>query len=199
MPISILIFLIIFSTTLVAGEDHHHHEEFTDHEAHVHGHAEAYISNEDDIVNVKLVLPSIDVFGFEHNPKNEEQINKVHSQLKVLDNSHNLFVIDSSCEQLGANIESGVISDHDEEHAHENEHHHHDDHGHDDYHEEDETHSNVSAAYELNCSAIKFEKIHFKIFDTFPSVERLVVQYVSESTQTSTTLSPKDSIFYLQQ
>ena len=139
------------------------------------------------------------------------------SQLKVLDNSHNLFVIDSSCEQLSANIESGVISDHDEEYAHENEHHHDDDHGHDEghnhendhhndhghghdsYHEEDETHSNVSAAYELNCSAIKFEKIHFKIFDTFPSVERLVVQYVSESTQTSATLSPKDSIFYLQQ
>lgn len=188
MRFATLSFLFVYSTIVLAGDNEHshheEHEEFKEHEAHLHGHGEAYISIEDQVAKVTFILPSIDVFGFEHDPLNEQQHNTVDTQLKLLENSQNIILMGSSCKQTHIEINSGVNS---EDHGHEEDH----------RYEGSETHSNVTVAYELQCETNHDENIIFSIFKTFPSIEKIVVKYVSDDIQTSAALTPDSPTFHI--
>ena len=166
MRFLILSLLIVFSSKLLAESD------FIDHSGHQHGHAEAYISFIDQVAKVKLVLPSIDIFGFEHNPNDEQQLNKVRIQIKLLENSQNLFSINSSCKQIHAEVVSGITVENvlDNSNEHDDEHH----------HEEIESHSNVTTTYELTCESDRVTQISFNLFKVYPSIEKLELQFVSK-------------------
>ena len=50
-------------------------------DAHVHGEAELTIAFEGQRIEMQLVSPAANIFGFEHAPKNDEQNEQVHLSL----------------------------------------------------------------------------------------------------------------------
>jgi|TARA_B110000240_G_C13380424_1_gene402229 hypothetical protein len=163
-------------------------EEFTDHDVHQHGHAETYISFIDQVAKVKLVLPSVDIFGFEHKPNDEQQLNQVRLQIPILENSQNLFSINLPCNQIHAKIESSILDEiaSDNTHEHDDEHH----------HEEIESHSNVIVNYEFKCESNHDAQINFNLFKSYPTIEKLELKFVSNESQSTTVLTPENSRYY---
>jgi len=166
-------------------DDHEDEDMFEEHSSHVHGHANAQISYARNVLNIKKTLSSIDVFGFEYAPKNDEQKNIISENVKLMEKAENLFSFkNNACELESAHVESELIEsdsgsdDHEDHHEHEHEDEHHHD-AHDDEAEE-ESHSDVVANYIFKCDNKKLESIEYLIFDYFPSLEEIEVEYISE-------------------
>jgi len=204
--ISLLLISLLLTSHLLAEDTHEHHDHdeedhtFEEHTSHVHGHATAQISLDHGVLNINKSLSSIDVFGFEHAPKNDEQKNKISQAIKVMQKIENIFVFNNNaCELESVNIESefketdnGAHNDHDaheDHHDHENE----NEHGHEDEVEED-SHSDVVANYMFKCDHEGLESIEYVIFDHFPSLEEIEVQFISEDKQSLFHATPKDRI-----
>ena len=184
MRILILSLLLLISTKSIAES-----EEFTDHDTHQHGHAEVYISFIEQNAQIRLVLPSIDVFGYEHKPNNAQQLSEAQRQLDILDKLENIISIDDSCTQIHSEVESSMLADdsHNDSHEHDDEHH----------HDKAENHSNVIATYKLDCKSNTGIQMDFNIFKVYPSLEKLELQFVSNETQTATVMTPENSIYNL--
>ena len=186
------VILLIASIGISASEDEHAHDDknFEDHASHEHGHATAQISFSNNTLNLELLLPSIDIFGFEHTPQNDEQHEKVVQSKSILKDAQNILIINpnESCQLKSAEIESVVIDSISEEndHGHKEDH---DDEHHEDEHHEDE-HSDVSAHYVYQCSDTTPESIDFILFDHFHTLEEIEVQFVSDETQVLSTVTP---------
>ena len=198
--ISIFFLATSFTNPLLAdSDDHHGHEDehmhddadedlFEEHSSHVHGHANAQISYVQDVLKITKKLSSIDVFGFEHAPKNEEQHNKMTQSIKTMESADHLFVFkNNACALESAHIENDLAesdTDSPQDHAsHEDEHHHdHDEETHDKDTEE-ESHTDVIANYTFNCDSKKLETIEYLIFDHFPSLEEIEIEYISDDHQ----------------
>ena len=102
-------------------------------DAHVHGEAELTIAFEGQRIEMQLVSPAANIFGFEHAPKNDEQNEQVHRAETILESADTLFQFSGSdCKNTSQALEipfsheeaSHEEHDHDEEHAKE-------EHGHD--------------------------------------------------------------------
>ncbi len=203
MRILILSFIIILLVPLGvnAGDDHSHEhddEDFIEHGSHVHGYVEANISNFEETIKLEFIFPAKDIFGFEHEPRNEEQRAVVSKQLEIARNAERIFSFDPECKLIDTRVESKLEAHHD--HEHEDDHHSHDDHGHEDEHHdhadhEEEVHSDVFVNYVMQCGADKDMKITFNLFETFPTVEELKVRYVSEKGQDTAKLTPDQNLF----
>ena len=185
---SIFVILLIASIEISASEDEHAHTDdanFEDHASHEHGHATAQITFSNDTLNLKLLLPSIDIFGFEHTPQNDEQREKVLQSKSILKDAQNVLIVKpkESCLIVSTEIESVVIDSISEK----NDHGHKEDH--EDEHHEDE-HSDVSAHYVYKCSDATPESIDFMLFDHFPTLEDIEIQFVSDEAQVLSTVTP---------
>ncbi len=181
------IFTLITSSILADSHEHHHHDDeehlFEEHTSHVHGHAAAQISYVKSVLNINKTLSSIDVFGFEHSPKNAIQKNKIIKSIEILENAENLFRFkNNACKLESVHIENGIFEyDTYSQHNHAN---HGDGDGDgDEQNNNEESHTNVVANYIFNCNNKKFETIEYLIFDIFPSLEVIEVQYISDHHQ----------------
>ena len=178
----IIFFLTLYLATIVnAEEDHHHHDEdheFEEHASHVHGHATANATYESDVLNIELSFSSVDIFGFEHAPKNEKQHKKIAQSIAILEKANNLFQFkkNNACVIDTVDISSEIVE------SDANAHHEHEEHGHDDENNE-ETHSDVTANYSFKCSENALESIEFIMFDHFPTLEKIEVQFISDKHQ----------------
>ena len=191
---SISVILLIASIDISASENEHAHtddEHFENHASHEHGHATAQITFINDTLNLELLLPSIDVFGFEHTPQNEEQHEKVIQSKSILKDAQNVLIIKpkESCLIKSTEIESVVIDSISEENDHGHDKHDHEEHNDDDEHHENE-HSDVNAHYVYQCSNTTPESIEFMLFDHFHTLEDIEVQFVSDETQVLSTVTP---------
>ena len=180
--IKFYIVLCLFSLPLIliAGEDHHEHDhddEFEQHAAHVHGHATANISYEDSKLNIDFTFPAIDIYGFEHEARNAEESQAVDNALSLFRDSSNIVTMKPKCEH-----ELHEHEDHSEHHDHED--------GHDE-HEEIE-HSDVEVDYLFKCETKSPIEINFVLFENFPSLEEINVQFISDNMQQLFTVSPKN-------
>ena len=185
---SIFVILLIASTEISVSEDEHAHTDdanFEDHASHEHGHATAQITFSNDTLNLELLLPFIDIFGFEHTPQNDEQHEKVIQSKSTLKNAQNVLIVKpkESCLIKSTEIESVVIDSISEK----NDHGHKEDH--EDEHHEDE-HSDVNAHYVYQCSNAKPESIDFMLFDHFHTLEEIEVQFISDEIQVLSTVTP---------
>ena len=192
---SIFVLLILASFKIYSAENDHNHiddENFEDHASHEHGHATAQISFSNDTLNLELLLPSIDVFGFEHTPQNDEQREKIIQSKLLLQDANKILNIkpNKSCHSESVEIESVLINSISEENSHDHEE------RHDDEHHEDE-HSDVNVHYIYRCSNAKPESIEFILFDYFPTVEEIEVQFVSDEAQTLSSATPDERIHSL--
>ena len=197
----VILVFVSYSTCLLAGSDEHHdhsHDRETDeaifeeHSSHVHSHANAQVSYENGILNINKSFSSIDIFGFEHAPKNEEQKNTVKQAVKKLEMTELLFRFNgNSCELESVKIESDLIKTDSESHK---EHHDHTDEHHHDEEVDEDSHTDVFANYIFNCDSKNFNSIEYLIFDYFPTLEELEVQYVGSDHQALFNATPSHRI-----
>jgi len=190
----ILFFIFSLSSTSILADSHkheHHDDEedlFEEHTSHVHGHASAQISYVQGILNINKTLSSIDIFGFEHAPKNEEQNKIITQAINTMENAENLFSFkNNACELESFRIDNEIIQpDVDtsqNHHDHEDEHHH-----------EEESHTDVVANYIFKCDNKIFESIEYLVFDHFPSLEEMEVEYIASDHQALFNATPSNRI-----
>ena len=162
-------------------------------DAHVHGEAELTIAFEGQRIEMQLVSPAANIFGFEHAPKNDEQNEQVHRAESILKSADTLFQFSGGdCKNTSQTLEipfsheeaSHEEHDHDEEHANE-------EHGHDDHeHKEDhETHNEVVANYVFECDSAGLTQIQASFLEQFPAIESLGAQWITETKQGAAELS----------
>ena len=156
----------------IAGEEHGHHDDhdhhdelgFEDHGAHTHGHAKASISYVDGVLKARLTLAAIDVFGFEHIPKNESEKETVISNLLYLEDIENVLTTNPACalQNTSVNSDNLPMKDNGAE-SHEL------------------AHSDVNTFYELHCSSDI--QLTFVLLEKYSSIEKIAVEFVSSSEQ----------------
>jgi hypothetical protein len=189
--------------------DPQHDDEHRQHGAHVHGVAGLNLALEGNEVHVELDSPAANIVGFEHAPSSEADHAALDQAVATLRGGDRLFQFNSEagCRMEKADVISALLDDGHHEHAddhghekkdhddhgHENkEKHAHDEHKHDDQghdghgHEKhaDETHSDIDAVYHFECdNPGKLTQLTVELFEAFPGMEELNVQYVIESKQ----------------
>ncbi|MDE1462377.1 zinc uptake protein ZrgA [Spartinivicinus poritis] len=194
----------LFNTTY-AKEGHQQHD------AHEHGHAQLNIAQEGSTVTMQFISPAMNIVGFEHHPKTEEQEAQVKQAIKQLENGSALFGFPkkAGCKLASAKVETELMEahgDHDDDH-HEKDHHeekkhhdkaekHHEEEHHDEH--EEESHSEFEVEYSFNCSQPKqFHQLQVRLFETFKGIEEIRTQYISDKGQQGFELTPKVSVFNL--
>lgn len=178
---SILIGLSNFSSFTYAEDEHH------DHDAHVHGYANLYVVIDEKNIFVEFESPAMNLLGFEHEPHNKEEheaVSKVNEQL--MDYKNVLLFPDSQCEQVEVEMELPYESEEHEEHHGHHEEEHHDHHAHKKEHDHDEhkdsEHSDYFISYSFECKQV-ISSIELAVFETYPAIEELEVNWVNESKQ----------------
>lgn len=162
------------------------------HHAHEHGVAKLDIAVEHNELHIRLNTPAANIIGFEHAPRTSEQKRRLKQAFSQLAKGNTLFYAtgNSTCDkQIQTSIESPFSSDHDS-HQHHDEHEHHKEH---DHHAEEEKHADIVASWKLACSDSKaIQGIKTRLFEYFPALKRLQVQYITEDKQGGTILSPSE-------
>ena len=191
--------------------DHDHDHEKRQHDAHVHGIAALNLALEGDEVHVELDSPAANIVGFEHAPSSKADHAALDRAVAKLKDGNQLFRFNSeaACRMEKAKVTSAMLEDdheaHKDEHAHdkkeahghdehEHEKHGHEEHGHKEHaHEEHEgeTHSDIDVTYHFECAKPgQLTQLTVELFEAFPGMEEINVQYVIESKQGAAELTP---------
>ncbi len=176
--------------------------------AHFHGTAALNVVLDGDQVRAELVMPAMDMVGFEYAPRTDDEKAAAKAALAKL--SRDALAIlglpkAANCTVDDTDVETVMLSGEEEhdEHGHHDEHdekhgeakhaeaeHGHDEHGHHDEHGDEETHSEVRASYRLTCAAPgAIDHLDVDYFAIFERAEKLNVQAVGPWGQTSGTLT----------
>lgn len=172
--------------------------------AHMHGLGTLNLAIEGKKIAMELVVPGMDIVGFENKATTDEQKSQVKTAIKILEKEPvKLFVfsVAAACSFSKAHAElSG--DDHEEQHDHDHDKHtkhdadkkadhdhheghdKHDDHDHEKHeaHEEGATHNEFRATYELECAAPKsLKKIDVLFFKRFTRSQELAVTIVDNN------------------
>jgi len=187
--------LIITSNSL--AENDHHRE----HGAHTHGLAQLNIALDGNTLALELESPAINIVGFEHKPRSSQEHDALKSAMALLRKPDALFVTDAAANCKAGHVEVHssfedtdyeAHQDHDEEHHAEEKHHDVDDHG------NSEEHSDIEAHYELSCvNTDKLKIINVRLFEKFPAMHNIALQFIGERGQTSVQLDHDAPIFKL--
>ena len=125
-------------------------------DAHEHGHGALNIAVEGKTVLMELEVPGADIVGFEHDPKNDAEREKIAAALAILEAPLDLFLLPSEAGCSAVEIEAERHGDHGE-------------------------HSEFHAEYRLVCDdPKKIDRIRFAYFETFPGAEELEIQLVTD-------------------
>ena len=122
-------------------------EHFRSHDAHVHGHVEVNIAQDNNELLIEVTAPGSDVVGFEHAPKTPEQIKALEHATAMLNQPESLFAFSNAqCElkfkSVSNTLEQEKHGDHDnhEGHDHHDDKHDHDAHEGHDHHDDKHDH-----------------------------------------------------------
>ncbi|RTE64520.1 DUF2796 domain-containing protein [Amphritea opalescens] len=136
------------------------------HGSHEHGAATMQLVIEDDVLQLQIETPAMNILGFEHAPHTAEQRSIVEQATALLNNPENVVSLPAAaqCKMTLASIESSLseqddehehdkADDHDEDHHdhdeadHDEEHHDHDEEGHDHDEEHHDDHDGEEHAH----------------------------------------------------
>jgi hypothetical protein len=170
--------------------------------AHEHGAASLNIAIDASEVLMELGSPAVNIIGFEHPPGTDEQHQLLDQAAALLREPEQLFLLspEAGCLATAADLESSLLAEHDE-HAEESEHHkahekyadtaHEDEHDHKDEHE---THSEFHALYTFSCAEpAELHAIELVLFQHFPGLEDVDVQFIGPSGQLGVELTPSQN------
>lgn len=169
-----------------------------EHAAHAHGIATINLVVENNKLELELDSPAVNLVGFEHAPQNESQRDAVKSARAVLSSPDDVLVLqDAGCSPISFSVEvEGPVGEAQakESDPHEDEHHddeHDEDKHHKDEHDEDEheSHSEFVASYAFDCeNGAELNSVGVKLFERFKGLEKINVNWVTDSAQGSTVL-----------
>jgi hypothetical protein len=186
---SLIASLTLAAPGVNAGErhdhDHGHDDDHRQYGAHVHGIAALNLALEGKEVHLELASPAANIVGFEHAPSSEADHAALDKAVALLKDGDALFRFnaEAGCRMEKADVTSALLDD---EHKH-------DDHGHEAY--EGETHSDIDAVYHFECGQpARLTELTVTLFEAFPGMEELNVQYVIENRQGAADLTPADHV-----
>lgn len=183
------------SPTALAGShgehDEHEHHDGHGHEhgsldSHEHGVAMLQIAREGNEIQLNFRSPSVNIVGFEHRARSEEQASSVVSAQQTLEQAQSLFGFEgTACQPAMVNVDVSALTPEDK---------HHDDHDHDHDHGDQGTHSEVTASYQFTCdSGAALDALRIRLIDAFQGIEHLEVQWVSGSAQGAMEITGPDA------
>ena len=200
LTVSLLAPLALVAPGVIAEEkhEHEHDHEKRQHDAHVHGIAALNLALEGEEVHVELDSPAANIVGFEHAPSSEADHAVLDKAVATLKDGDRLFRFNSAagCRMEKAEVTSALLDDeHSDEHekkdGHDHEKHENEDHAKEGHEHEGEAHSDIEAAYHFECDRPgKLTQLTVELFEAFPGMQELNVQYVVESKQGAAELTP---------
>lgn len=161
----------MMSIITYAESDHGHQK------AHIHGISEIKLAIGLQGIEIHFESPANNLVGFEHSAISAKEIQRVKQASKVLSNPASIFLFDGTrCEATFSSIDiSDLLNPHDK-------------HGHQD------THNEVSAHYHFQCPSIsELNHIEIQLFDQFPAISEIHLQWISETHQGMSTLTPDNT------
>lgn len=167
------------------------------HKAHVHGIANLNLAYENGALELQFELPAMSLLGFEHKPTTAGEVETIQSTKEILVSSSKVVSVEgANCEADHVDVDISGPAGHALTNLEKQE----SDHSHsDNQHTEYETsHSELLASYQFNCANDqKVTSIAIGLFDHFPSLEEINVNWVTETQQGQSVLRPKSSTIEL--
>jgi hypothetical protein len=177
--------LVAIAAPVVAHEehDHDHEHEHREHGAHVHGVAELNVAVDGDSLLLELNTPAMNIVGFEHPPRTDEQRAAIDAARAQLADGAALFVPNAAAECAQSSqlvtLDLGDPEDHD--HA-----------------KDAEVHSDAHGEWTFTCAKpTALEQLDVQLFEVFPGKEKLRVQLITPSGQRGDALTPEDHVLDL--
>ena len=174
----------------VLADDHQHSLE-----AHVHGIGTLNIALENQLLELQLESPAMNIIGFEYQPTTEADIQSVKAAQNTLSNAAELFAFSpaAQCRLTSVSIENALLKGsgaHDHDHDH--------DHDHESQHEADiaeHQHNDISAHYQYHCATpAQLNSIDLAgLFKLFTQTEKIQVQLIVGDHQQGAELSAKNT------
>jgi len=163
-----------------AGETHPHRPQTS----HVHGIAALNLVADGAVIHIELISPAANLVGFEHAPASEAEHAARKNALSTLENADRLFRFNktANCRTEQVEIVPGptpaLQSPGRESHRHDD-----DEHAH-------TGHSDITAIYRFICDAPgNLDTLHVGLFDAFPALDNLTVQYITDGRQGAASLN----------
>ena len=172
----------------VLADDHQHSLE-----AHVHGIGTLNIALENQLLELQLESPAMNIIGFEYQPTTTADIQSVKAAQNKLSNAAELFAFSpaAQCRLTSVSIENALLKgsgahDHDHDHDHESQ------------HEADiaeHQHNDISAHYQYHCATpAQLNSIDLAgLFKLFTQTEKIQVQLIVGDHQQGAELSAKNT------
>ena len=154
--------------------------EHRQHEAHEHGVAHLNVAVEGHNLVIEFFSPAANIVGFEHHPQTQAQKDQVEKARQKLEDGQTLFQLpaQAQCRLISSSVDTdidGNSADGSEaQHAHEG-------------------HSDFKAHYQFSCNTPeKPAYADVMLFRTFPGIERIAVQILTDTAQTAKELTADD-------
>lgn len=153
--------------------------ETTQFDAHIHGLAELMIVIEDQMVDIQLQSPAMNLVGFEHKAHTKNEVDAVRRTESILKSPYALFTFKGgqcSLTETSVDVSSIVGDDHTGVGELEHETH-------------DENHNEAYAHYQYLCdNATDLSAVSVMMFKDFPGLKQTRVLWVTKSKQGAVTL-----------
>ena len=177
--------LVCSSMIARAGEEHAPQQ----HTAHVHGKATLNLVVEEHTLYLEFDSPAANITGYERAPSSTAESDGLDKAINTLKDGALLFRFDddAKCRMVAAEVNSGLLDDA-SEHHHDtisDNHHPSSDHAaHDAHTNTHGGHANFTAFYQFTCAEPgRIAHMSVLIFDLFPAIEQIQLQYVNGSKQ----------------
>jgi hypothetical protein len=189
---SLLLNIILLNVFLVGQLVHAENQQKQDTrlDAHVHGLSEMTMAIEGEILDIQLISPTINLFGFEHKASNKKEITIVNNAKALLSNTAALFSFSGGgCSLINTVIDvSGLIKLDENEHRPK-----HNEKSHNDHSVQEashENHSQVVANYRYHCEdKSTLSAITVLVFDQFSGINNIHAMWITDTKQGVVTLS----------
>ncbi len=169
--------LFLFSACYIASansavNDHLHSHDTPEQVAHVHGTVDLTIAQEGNLVEIAIESPAINIVGFEHQARTNEQKQAVAQAKTALETPTQLFsFIGSDCQattiktNLSSLLDTGEIKN--------------------------TSHREINGHYTYVCNVgSKLEVIAVKLMAQFSGIEKITVMWITDNQQGAVDLTP---------
>ncbi len=171
------------------------------HKAHEHGSGNLNLAIDGNKLMIEMEIPAYDIVGFEYEPKDKMQKDKVEASINTFKNVSEVLVIptEAKCSlSQPVNVKSEMMKEADDHHKKEQHAVDHHEKGESHDHDEDGVHSEFHVTYQFTCQNIlSVDQIAFPLFVKFSEMKKLKAQGISQNGQFSQELSPSSSTFNL--
>lgn len=180
-PFSLIVSIItaLGMVSAVSADSDHHRHNHEHHSLGVHKHGEGMMNIvfEGKSLAIELETPAQNILGFERRPQNEQELEKIKTVAKRLQNPNDMFDIpkEAECVVYQSSVESDLLEE--------------------DWDTVDAgDHLDFEAEYELTCNKPeKIKTIGVNLFKEFPDFKEIDVQWINNNEQGAKKLSNKSS------